>query len=108
MIAVIKTFIEDFKKFGTGKEIIDCFSYGYCYWFARILLERFGEGEIMYCPVDNHFVYAAFGRVFDITGDCTAKYRGSYMTTWASYKEMEDGSTHLDGLIKNCVLKERN
>jgi len=107
MIEVIKSFIEDFKKFGTGKEIEDCFLYGYCYWFARILRERFGEGEILYCPQENHFVYAAFGRIFDITGDCTETYENSYMTFWSNYQKIEEGSTHLNRLIKDCILKER-
>ena len=101
----IKKFIHDFKSFGTGKEIIDCFSNGYCFWFTYILKARFPYGEIYYFPIHNHFVYKAFNRIFDITGDCTPQYDTSQMIPWAEYQMKELGSSHLDRLIDNCILK---
>lgn len=58
-------FITHFSNFGT--EVIDCFTKGNCYWFARILQERF-SGTIMYNPVDGHFATEIDGDLYDITG----------------------------------------
>lgn len=101
----IEKFIHEFKNFGTGKEIIDCFTNGYCYWFAYILQTRFPYGSIYYIPVDNHFVYECFNGFYDITGDCTEKYDRLNMISWAEYQMKELGSSHYNKLINDCILK---
>ncbi len=102
----IKKFIKGVTNYGTGDEIIGCFTEGYCFWFAYILKARFPHGEIYYFPIYNHFVYKAFNRIFDITGDCTASYDTSQMIPWVEYQTKELGSSHLDRLIDDCILKK--
>ena len=100
----IKKFIHNFKNFGTGEEIIDCFSNGNCFWFAYILQSRFPFGIIYYTPIDNHFVYKYFDRLYDITGDCTDNYDN--IISWEDYQVKELGSSHLDKLIEDCIFKK--
>lgn len=100
----ILTFIEDFKKFGTGKEIEDCFSNGYCYYFAIILKERFPEGEIFY-NITNHFVFKYNNEFYDITGNCTQKYNNWGTDSWKGYIELESDSSHLKSLIQSSIKK---
>lgn len=101
----IKKFIDNFKSFGTGKEIVDCFSNGNCFWFAYILKARFPYGRILYIPVDNHFVYTDEDKLYDITGDCTKNYKDKATIDWDVYQYRELGSSHLDRLIDDCILK---
>ena len=42
---------------------------GNCYYFAKILQDRFPEGEIYYDVVWGHFVYKIEGRFYDWTGE---------------------------------------
>jgi hypothetical protein len=60
----------------------DVFLHGCCYWFARILEERFlhrFELHIKYEPVEGHFVIWIHGRYYDVRGDVTEMYRGKPM-----------------------------
>lgn len=76
----ILRFIERFK----GSE--DVFLHGCCYWFARILWERFHSqvysATIVYESVEGHFLteirtdFYAKPRFFDIRGDVTDLYAG--------------------------------
>ena len=63
-------FISRFK----GSEHV--FLYGCCYWFAFILSNRFYAEypEIMYEPVEGHFVTKINGRYYDVRGDVTDEY----------------------------------
>lgn len=56
-----------------GLDVIDCFSNGNCYWFARILAQRF-HGSVYYNPKENHFCARIGSDLYDITG----KIRSSY------------------------------
>lgn len=56
-----------------GPDVIDCFSNGNCYWFARILAQRF-RGSVYYNPKENHFCARIGSDLYDITG----KIRSSY------------------------------
>ena len=60
----------------------DVFLHGCCYWFARILFERFSAAEvneIKYEPVEGHFVTKIGNRFYDVRGDVTEMYRGKPM-----------------------------
>lgn len=46
------------------------FTNGCCYWFAKILEQRF-DGEICYNPVENHFATKIKRKFYDITGEIT-------------------------------------
>lgn len=65
-------FIEKFH----GSE--DVFLHGCCYWFARILEERFGNygASIAYEPREGHFITNINGRAYDVRGDVTHLYWG--------------------------------
>lgn len=42
--------------------------YGNCYWFAKILKERFNELDIYYEPVRGHFLAGIDDNYYDWTG----------------------------------------
>ena len=76
----INSFIDRFTKSGFRTEVVDCFSNGCCYWFAKILESRFylDVAVIMYDQVENHFGCMINGRVYDITGDVTDDYNWDF------------------------------
>lgn len=88
-------FIEHFQNLGT----IDTFTNGCCYWFAKILEERF-NGEIMYNPVDNHFVTLIDGLLFDITGKLD---NNENWYQWDEYKKLDELETKR--IYKYCINK---
>lgn len=94
---MVKQFIED--NF-SGNEIKKCFRYGNCYWFAKILKDRF-NGEIMYLPIDNHFVCKIKGKLYDITGEVKADEK---VYRWRDYQRIEPIESKR--IIKQCILKE--
>lgn len=93
----ILRFIEQFKD---GTEMFTC---GLCYWFAFILQERFG-GNMMYEPIENHFVQDIGGRLYDVRGDVTDQYSTGRLMFWADM-EAYDSSLYRR-LIRDCVRKE--
>lgn len=97
----IMTFIGRFTDNGRREEVIDCFMNGCCYWFARMLSERFRlcSPILMYAPVENHFGTEIFGRVYDITGDVTDKYE---WMQWMLYRDMEPGQRKL--IREHCIM----
>lgn len=101
----IEKFISDFKKFDSGKEIVDCFSLGYCYWFSYILKGRFPKGEIYYDPVENHFIFKYNDCLYDISGNCTSNHSYDIISKWDDYCKDQSGSGHLRNLIKCCIDK---
>jgi len=96
-------FIEKFKQYEQGDVLHRTFTNGYCYYFAIILQERFG-GEILYDPIEGHFVTRIlddyFGiHLYDITGEVTNKYDWSILqpkTYW-----MKNGR-----IIRGVILKD--
>lgn len=82
MICEVLDFISHFK----GSE--NMFLHGCCYWFAKILYDRFSSDEkwlgwkidIRYEPVEGHFVACFYNKssrsskYFDIRGDVTSVY----------------------------------
>ena len=61
----ILQFIKKFSNF--GPQVVDCFTKGNCYWFARILAIEF-MGAIYYDPIVGHFATMINGVMYDITG----------------------------------------
>lgn len=98
-IEVVSKFIEDFKSMHP-KEIEDLFSYGYCYWFAKILADRF-DGEIRYLPIKNHFFTRIAGEDYDISGHISHHNEEDF--NWIFYQSIEPkGSIRI---IRDCILK---
>jgi len=50
------------------KVIVDVFSHGYCYYFAHMLKEAFGCGEIYMTADDRHIVWMYKNIAYDING----------------------------------------
>ena len=71
----VLSFISRFTKSGKRTEVVDTFTDGCCYWFAKILSVRFPQAQIMYDPIIGHFVVSIGEKLYDITGDVTGQYR---------------------------------
>lgn len=94
---VILDFIARFK----GSE--EVFLHGCCYWFARILEERFYShpgAEIKYEPVEGHFITKIDYRYYDVRGDVTECYRGKPM--YDLYELHRDHCKYYDHLMRDC------
>ena len=92
--------VEDFlKRFHLSKDIDVVFTCGCCYWFAQILFRRFirDGAVVMYSSDVNHFGTKIHGRVYDITGDVTDKYK------WASWTDFSD-EIEKKRIIRDCVM----
>lgn len=102
----ILKFIDKFTKDGRLEEVIECFTQGCCYWFAFILLHRFGEkeGRLMYDGVWGHFGYKNIitNRVYDITGDVTDSY------DWNDWLDdyINQDTLRSNRITKNCIEME--
>lgn len=79
-------------------DVIECFSFGCCWWFAYILSVRFaGYGsDIMVDYSSNHFGCKIGERVYDITGDVTDAYK------WEQWRECADET--LKKRIEECCI----
>lgn len=91
---VIK-FIKYFQNEGT----IKVFTEGCCYWFAKILSDRF-LGLMMYNPIDNHFATIINTKLYDITGEIPWT-KDWY--EWNKYKELD--SLETERIYKYCIDK---
>ena len=108
----ILKFINEFQT----KETMHLFTNKCCYWFAQILINRFG-GEIWYSDVNYHF-YAAIHitpnkrQLFDITGlssDLTAQPFMNYAINEPSYTRCvirDSVLIHSSDIIKNALNKD--
>lgn len=88
------------RRFHFSTDITDVFSNGCCYWFAKILYDRFSMTHgaiIVYDEVANHFGTKIEGRVYDITGDVTSKYE------WKSWAELDDNLLR-SRIIRDCIM----
>lgn len=88
------------KRFHFSEDITDVFSNGCCYWFAKILYDRFAPthgATIMYDEVINHFGTKINGRVYDITGDVTFKHE------WKPWSEVDDELLRAR-IIRDCIM----
>ena len=90
-------FIDRFTDRGRREEVIITFTCGCCYWFAKILSERFSNSNaiIVYDDTDNHFGCKIEDRVYDITGDVTDKYDWGHWPI-RDYHQMKN-------IIRNCI-----
>lgn len=86
------------KRFHESMDIDEVFTSGCCYWFAYILFVRFirDGAVIMYDEVANHFGTKIAGRVYDISGDVTEKYK------WVTWDSITD-ELHRERIIRDCI-----
>ena len=101
---IVLDFIENFagKPGHERQQVIETFTCGCCFWFARILQERFkystDEIFIVYDDVMNHFGCEINRRVYDITGDVTDKYN------WEPFQYVVDRDTlHAAHIFHDCI-----
>ena len=73
---------------------------GNCFWFAKILCERFSFTEICYCPVAGHFVTRDLSD--GLLYDCNGIYETDENPIPLSVIQRED---HLwyNRLIRDCL-----
>lgn len=95
----ILSFISEFAK------ARETFMTGCCYWFARILQERFCGGEILYDYKYNHFMVQLGDQIYDAQGDVTEKYMGSPdLVLWSEYQQIDP--SHYKRIVRDCILKK--
>lgn len=93
-------FIDKFKQINPVV-IEELFTRGYCYWFAKILADRF-NGEIYYYPIANHFVTNIENIEYDITGYYHSDEILSYL--WSDYYKIDE--LEYNRIIRDCINKE--
>ncbi len=95
-------FISRFTDKGRSEQVVAAFTGGCCYWFARVLCERFAafSPALVYDPVMNHFGAEIRGLVYDITGDVTDLY------TWTPWERVTDPLLR-SRIVDNCVMFRR-
>ena len=71
---------------------------GCCYWFARILAERFCA-EICYDNVSNHFVGKIGNAYYDVSGEV----HGTYVP-WSTYEAFD--SLDYARVVRDCIRME--
>jgi len=98
----ILNFIKRFQNEGTVKT----FTEGCCYWFAKILDERFNEfdyePQICYNPKENHFATLINFRLYDITGDLGEMKDLPDWKYWDKYQYKEDEKV-VERLYRDCI-----
>lgn len=75
---------------------------GYCYWFARILKERF-DGTIVYSQIDNHFACLIEDYYYDIKGCIGSVYDLGIFVDWEKYKKLDKSDTQR--IYRDCIMK---
>ena len=96
----ILNFIQKFKtRNGEVSQyfIEEFFLKGNCYWFAKILSERF-SGKILYDIVNNG--------IFDIRGDVTEECLSSVLDGSIVEWNLYNDTTHKERIWRDCVVFE--
>ena len=97
----VLNFIKRFQNEGT----IKTFTQGCCFWFAKILDERFNfdssENRIYYNPIDNHFSTMINMHLYDITGDLGDIREVEGWERWYDFMGKDDLVT--ERIFKDCI-----
>ena len=72
---------------------------GNCYWFAKILTERFRGLDVWYLPIQNHFIAGADETYFDWTGEVIPDEKPMYWDMFDFYDELL-----YKRIVRDCVL----
>lgn len=95
-----KEILKFISRFEDGR---DMFLHGCCYWFAKILHDRFlydDKTEIMYDRISNHFATLINGRLYDASGEISK----SGFTPWADM--FNEDQYEWKRIIRDCVRFE--
>ena len=71
---------------------------GNCYYFARILKDRFPNGHIYYDAIYGHFLFWFEGKFYDWNGVATEK---GYCVSWAKFDEYD--SLQKQRIMRDCI-----
>lgn len=86
-----------------GEQVKDCFLYGNCYWFARILAQRF-NGTVYYNPAENHFACSIKHRLYDISGYILNRDEQSDTNQWIPWRLYPCiDSAHAKRIHRDCI-----
>ena len=100
----ITDFIRHFLQ--ENDEVQASFLYGNCYWFAKILEQRFERqyhcGGLYYNQVCNHFAVCLEGELFDALGILGPNTKPGWVPWW-HYKIVEPSDSYR--VVRDCVLK---
>lgn len=92
-------FIRQFRAYEQNNVLEDTFRKGFCYWFAYILAGRFPGAQIMYEPIEGHFITEIGGRLYDVRGDVTDLYPAPQKFYSEEY------CCESPTILKGCILK---
>lgn len=77
---------------------VDCdWTTGNCYYFAVILQARFPDGQIVYDPIDGHFLFLYHDRLYDYKGKAKSR---SYVL-WDDYDKYD--ALQKQVIIRDCI-----
>lgn len=94
---------DSINKFINGfKPVKDFFLNGYCYWFAKLLEDRF-NGVIYYMPIKNHFISRINGHYYDANGKIEPD---ETVYLWSVYEIKNP--IEAKRITKYCINKEEN
>lgn len=73
---------------------------GNCYYFAKILDERF-HGELYYDMIEGHFLFYKNKRFYDWTGiRYPCEFRA--LTPWNGYEKVD--KAHYDRIVRDVIM----
>lgn len=99
MIEVVE-FINNFKKGWNAEYLERVFTKGNCYHFSVILKNIF-YGDILYDPIQGHFITKIESKYYDITGEID---RPKIIYIWDNMK-LEEPDQYKN-IMMNCVYKK--
>ena len=94
----VSAFIEQFKSRDDGS-VTATFMDGQCYWFAFVLGGRFTDMDLVYEPIEGHWLATVAGQYFDIRGDVTHLYAAGHELY------SEDYALEIRSIVEGTILK---
>lgn len=79
---------------------LDCnWTSGNCYYFAKILKDRFPEGVIFYDVTDGHFIFLYGNKYYDWTGCITPI---GHLVEWNKFEKYD--CLQKERIIRDCIM----
>ena len=95
----VENFISQFRTYDESGDVRLTFLNGMCYWFAYIIAGRFPGMELVYEPVDCHWLATADGHYYDIRGDVTRLYSDGRQFYSEEY------ALEINSIVEGTILK---
>ena len=88
-------------------EVQGTFKGGECYWFAKILYDRFSpqyyDTNIYYNPIENHFATKIQGTLYDVGGKINDKEKKYQWIKWENF--IATDPLESARIFRDCVFK---